>query len=173
MVSRVANIENVLEWAEIGGEKLQIPECIREINEIPFCGFREIKSLRNLVVHACGFDQSDALGETRGRKGGVVEINLSADALEALSQRIELVWRELREISDIYRMYAQAHRDRQTRTRELETLKLNAQVADVKKRLLAWQKCRRSLPALPEIPETRATMPPHVTRRTSNAGVGT
>lgn len=83
-------------------ETLHLPRSFRELIQVSVKNAKELKDLRNSVVHARIFDAPNGIGVNIRRGGKIRQILLVAPALECLYDRLNLLHGELRSILAIF-----------------------------------------------------------------------
>jgi hypothetical protein len=113
-------------------------------------GFSNLKTLRDLVVHATMFDMSTAVARGPVKQGKWGYILLTEEALEGLYTRLALVKKEMNEIETIIVFKRRLKKLPAPDDQHEEQFEESIQVATA--RLQSHQKLRRSLPPLPTFP---------------------
>lgn len=121
----------------------------------------EYKGYRDAIVHSIPFDVDQGIAQRIGSRAEVTQVIVQIDALKAVSQRMELLLREMQEIDMLFRLADQAGamaiyggkvRDPVQRRR---TQDVPIQLAQA----LEHQNRRLALPPLPEFPEEDVVPP--------------
>jgi hypothetical protein len=102
--SRINGIDNKIAIVKRGAEKLKIPEKIRVFlsESVGEGAFMLLKKYRDVVIHARILDASRGTGETLESKGRHTEVLLTANALNGLFDRLDLLREELTELYVIF-----------------------------------------------------------------------
>lgn len=96
------SIDAKIELIASAEETLGIPDKMREAIQTSVRHTKELKELRNSVVHSKVFDASSGIGENIRRGGKVWQVLLVESALECLYHRLTLVHSELRSVLAIF-----------------------------------------------------------------------
>lgn len=86
-------------------ETLSIPPVLRETIQSSVKSTKDLKELRNSVVHARIFDAPKGIGENIRRGGKIWQVLLVESALECLYNRLIVLHRELRSILAIFDLF--------------------------------------------------------------------
>jgi hypothetical protein len=114
-------------------------------------GFETLKKYRDGVIHARPWDAKNAVGVFVERQNRRVEVLLSAEALNGLATRLDVLWLELRALKEAYLPLRNKAVESKASARRREQLEAEYQAAMAQYQ--SYRSQRLSLPPLPEFPE--------------------
>jgi hypothetical protein len=153
ILTRIGGIDGKYALIKHAAKVWHMPPEMQEALETVFsdADFNLLKKYRDGVIHARPWDAENAVGVFVERRNRRVEILLSAEALNGLAARLELIGLELRELKDAYREF----RDKELGYKESDQYREQREPAyqDAMTQCRLYRSERLSLPPLPEFPE--------------------
>ncbi len=127
------------------------PSLIEALNNT-WGAFQEHKRYRDGVIHAVVFNTSDPIAETTQRQGKKDEVLITAEALNALYDRVNLLAKEISSVSGMFAARQSWWRDRWDKSLADARKKHQRDFRRYRAQYLRFQKKRLSQPPLPQFP---------------------
>ena len=153
--SRINGFDGIVELIRISAQtRLQMPPELFELLDNSLAGAKEYKGYRDAIIHAQVYEATLGIGITYQRRGKVIEVLLSQEALDGLYDRLVLLRDELMRMLQLafsisLYLLEKPHNERPDLPKLLSGQGAQTQIA----RCREHQTARRSLPPLPKFPD--------------------